>query len=914
MNHSYARLRDLFERCLDVPDGERAAWLEANVADIDQRIELELMLAADCHEGFLGRDVVSHIGQLGAHGVDDETDMNDAQGLAAGLVGRRFGPFELRHLLGMGGQGAVYLAERVGDDFHQTVAIKLLRRGIHEPQEHRRFRREREILANFEHPGVARLIDGGVSDDGVPYLAMEYVDGRPIDAWCEEHHLARDARLRLFSELCNVVSAAQRALIVHRDLKPSNVLVTGGGIKVLDFGIARLLDEGDSADRTHVPLMTPGYGAPEQATCGPITLSTDVYALGVLLRVLLTGENPSGDPRFVERSLPHDLAPELRWILGKACASEPERRYRDAAELDDDVRRFLGARPVLAHPPSRRYRLRKFMQRHRGSMLVTAAMMLGILASLGISLWQAKVAREQAQRAEAVRDFLLSIFEAAKIDLPKDARPTPDVLARAAAKKIESDTALKPDMRAEFLTSLGEIARKSDDFEGAVVFYDKALQALDSNGDVDSKQRLHVEIFRAWAFVTLGRPEETVKALQPRLAGLRAEQDANTVDALWAYAQAREDTGHVEEALALVREARVIAMRIFPMDTADSLSLSLAYGDALTSHGDIREAKDVLQSTIERWRAVGIPEQYDYMVAIANLGWLQRRLGDGASAERLTRDALEISHRINPGPGDQNALLLEHLGRLLAERGDYDEAEVQLQESAKMISGLFEPQHPFSIGALGAQGALAYERQRYAEAATVLQRSRELCDAAKLDGETRCITNLQMLADALLRLGRVDEAAVASARSIELRRKLVGETGPDYANALRATADVALARGDYKAALDGFDAALAIDARAGVDANLDVASILSARARAQLAQGQPGEALQSLDRAEAITARLAERNSGRRLRLLATRVATLSSLSRTDEAVALARKAIALEPVSAVLDPSEWQRLLVLAR
>ena len=274
MNHSYARLRDLFERCLDVPDGERAAWLEANIADIDQRIELELMLAADCHEGFLGKDVVSHIGRLGAHGVDDETDMDDAQGLAAGLVGRRFGPFELRHLLGMGGQGAVYLAERVGDDFHQTVAIKLLRRGIHEPQEHRRFRREREILANFEHPGVARLIDGGVSDDGVPYLAMEYVDGRPIDAWCEEHQLARDARLRLFSELCAVVSAAQRALIVHRDLKPSNVLVTGGGIKVLDFGIARLLDEGDSADRTHVPLMTPGYGAPEQATCGPITLST----------------------------------------------------------------------------------------------------------------------------------------------------------------------------------------------------------------------------------------------------------------------------------------------------------------------------------------------------------------------------------------------------------------------------------------------------------------------------------------------------------------------------------------------------------------------------------------------------------------------------------------------------------------
>jgi len=268
----------------------------------------------------------------------------------------------------------------------------------------------------------------------------------------------------------------------------------------------------------------------------------------------------------------------------------------------------------------------------------------------------------------------------------------------------------------------------------------------------------------------------------------------------------------------------------------------------------------------------------------------------------------------NPGPGDQNALLLEHLGRLLAERGDYAEAEVPLRESAGMIATLFAPDHPFSIGALGAQAALAYERQRYDEAAALLSRSAEACDAAELEGDTRCIANRQLLADTLLRLGRLDEAAVASSRSLDQRRKRVGESGPDYANALRTQASVLRARGDATSALAAFDAALAANLKAGVSANLDVANLHGERARTLLLLGKPEQALSSLDAAETIVQRLAAHNRGRRLRLLATRADALLALRRDTEATALAREAISLQDARGVLDSGEWEHMQTLAR
>ncbi|MEO6688212.1 MAG: serine/threonine-protein kinase, partial [Dokdonella sp.] len=761
MSQTFARLRALFDRCVDVPEGARLQWIEDNVPDMTQRIELGLMLAADSHEGgFLARDVVSHMGGLQADDTDDFQPEH--------LSGRRFGAFELGRLLGRGGQGAVYLAERVGDDFHQTAAVKLLRRGIHDADEHRRFRREREILARFEHPGIARLIDGGVSGDGVPYLVMEYVDGQPIDHWCDERKLDRDARLRLFARLCEVVSAAQRALIVHRDLKPSNVLVTAAGdIKVLDFGIARLLDENEGQTQTHTPLMTPGYGAPEQASGGTITLATDVYALGIMLRVLLTGEHPATGK---SPALPGDLAPELRWIVGKACAAETEQRYRDAAEFEDDILRFLDARPVRAHPPSRTYRMRKFVQRHRGSMLVTAAMLLGILASLGLSLWQAKIARQQAQRAEAARDFLLGVFEAAKEELPRDARPTPDVLVRVSAKKLDADTQLSPAMRAEFLGTLSTISYSSNDYEQAIAQADHALAVLAATGDIDSRAVLALHIKRANALVNIGKPEDADRILGEHIAAIRYVPDEVAVEGLAAYAAARVVVGHVDEARILARDSAAVAGTAYGYASPRALAATARYGDLLATAGFNRDAVEVLEPVLAQWRTSAIPPDYRLANSLQSLASANYLLGDATASERLQREALTLLRQIYTAPHEKIADALFSLGTPLMDANRDDEAEQVMQEAAGMYATLFGPMHPQNAGMLDGLGSLEMKRQHPEKAVEYLERATHICIEAKLEKNPDCARYWQNLSAAYVRSHRLADAEAANLRGLEMRR------------------------------------------------------------------------------------------------------------------------------------------------
>lgn len=907
MTASFHYLRTLFGQCADLPEGERARWLDQHVTDTDVRIELELMLAADrAQDGFLRHDVISHMGRF------NDADTHEFR--PEGLIGRRFGAFRLTQLIGRGGQGAVYLAQRADGDFAQTAAVKLLRRGIHDAGEHRRFQREREILARFEHAGVARLIDGGVSAEGVPFLVLEYVEGQPIDEWCESRGLGRDARLRLFLELCDVVAATQRALIVHRDIKPSNVLVTPAGrIKVLDFGIARLLDEDDTAHTT-VPMLSPGYGAPEQASGGPITFATDVHALGVLLRVLLTGEAPPLEPGEGARRLPPGIPAELRWMLGKSCAAEPQRRYRDAAEFGEDIARFLAARPVHAHPPSTWYHARKFFSRHRGGVLTATAVLLGLLASFSLALWQAKVAREQAQRATATRDFLLGLFEAAQEDLPRDARPTPDQLVKVATRKLQSETQLTPAARADFLAALGHVARFSNDPASALPLYDQALATLDAAGDSGSRDRLYIEVARAWTLIPLGRAAEAEQALRQRLPILRAVTDALGVDALWAYADAAGDLGRMDDYLEGLRQARELSAAVYAPDAVENLRLTGAYSLALSDAGRLRESHDVLEDMLRRWRDSGAPQQADYAIGLTNLGLLKRRLGDLEAAEALMRESLQLSLRIHDAAHPTVAASMQLLGRTLAERGKTEEAAPLLQRAQAALLQAHGEDHPLSIAVLTTLGALELERHDYPAAAEKLQRAADICSRSGRDGETRCLTNLQLLGDALRRQGRLDEAATASQRSLAGRRALAGAQSPDCAIPLRAVGDVALARGEPAAALAAYDEAQAIYAKAGMIDNLEIASLYTSRARALLQLGRGADALQAVEYAAAATQRLAPAHQGRRLRLLATRAAVLAALTRRDDAAAAAREALALEPQRGVLDRGEWEALQALAQ
>src|SRR6185312_8461430 len=432
-------LRDLFEEALKLPPDARARLLAEGCADPSMRAELERMLMADAEEGewLAAGDAASAAQTIG-----------ETEAVEPLPPGSRIGPFELLEVLGEGGSSTVFRGCRDVEGVRQFVAVKLLARGLYTAEARRRFHHEREALARLRHPGIARLIEGGVADNGLAYIALELVEGVPITTYVQEHALSERQRLALFLRVCRAVESAHRALIVHRDLKPSNVLVTTDGeMKLLDFGIAKLLDDTEDATRTRHQALTPAYAAPEQFTPGAITTATDVYALGVLLRELLTGErNASTDARTrtanaqaAAQARPkhlRNLRGDLANIVAKATAPEPERRYGSGGALAEDIERYLDCLPVRAHPPSRWYRTGWFVARHRGGVAVTAVLVLAILASLSIALWQAHVARQQAQRANAIRDFVVDLLRKTAPDVAASQRPDVPTLVYTAANAL----------------------------------------------------------------------------------------------------------------------------------------------------------------------------------------------------------------------------------------------------------------------------------------------------------------------------------------------------------------------------------------------------------------------------------------------------------------------------------------------
>jgi eukaryotic-like serine/threonine-protein kinase len=375
--------------------------------------------------------------------------------------GTRIGPYRILRELGHGGMGAVYLAERDDEHYRQQVAIKLIKPGLGGDVIRRRFRNEMQILADLSHPNIARLLDGGETVDGVPFLVMEYVEGQPIDDFCDEKQLSIEERLQLFSTVCAAVQYAHQHLVIHRDIKPGNILVTGEGLpKLVDFGIAKLLDQDRSdATATAMPFMTPDYASPEQVRGVAVSTATDIYSLGVVLYELLTGHRPyrlkSGVAHEVAKAICDDeprrpsttqkrLHADLDNIVLMAMRKEAERRYATAEQFAEDIRRHLSGLPVRARPATFSYRTGKFIRRHKFGVAAAALITLTLLIGIIATVWQARVARAERARAERrfeeVRQLANSfVFEVhdAVVNLP-GSTPARSLIVQRGLKYLDS--------------------------------------------------------------------------------------------------------------------------------------------------------------------------------------------------------------------------------------------------------------------------------------------------------------------------------------------------------------------------------------------------------------------------------------------------------------------------------------------
>ena len=515
----WLKVEELLNAALELEPGARRKLLdEAGARAPELRREVESLLA--CEEeagGFLDAPALSLSADFFADGDGAEA-----------RAGQTVGHYRIKREIGRGGMGVVYLAERADGEFEQQVALKVVRRSFADSDLARRFRRERQILATLNHPNIARLLDGGVSADGEPYIVMEYVEGARIDEHCERQELSVRARLELFLAVCRGLAYAHQHLVVHRDLKPSNILVTPDGVpKLLDFGIAKLLDPeqqrraGDEHTRTEMRAFTPDYAAPEQVSGAPVTTASDVYSLGVLLRDLLRGAHASANARAApgrwlsgsfgktvatKPSSGQDdaervgrtgrrsfAAAELENIVAMARREDPARRYGSVAQLAEDVRRHLDGLPVRAQKDSFTYRTGKFVLRNKAGVAAAALVALSLVGGFAVAVWQAGVARHQRDRAERrfadVRRLSNALlFDIApRIERLEGSTGARESLVRRALEYLDSlarESGEDPQLQGELAAAYEKVGdlqgmpRRANlgDFDGAVASYEKARQ------------------------------------------------------------------------------------------------------------------------------------------------------------------------------------------------------------------------------------------------------------------------------------------------------------------------------------------------------------------------------------------------------------------------------------------------------
>ena len=710
----WLRLGESFDALCELAPAERAHALAAvRVQDVALADSLERMLAADAEDqGML---------DLGVEVIAQNTEVDGGFDRSGQLMG----DFRLTERIGRGGMGEVYRAERMGDDYQQTVAIKLLRTGLVGADDARRFAQERRILARLEHPAIARLIDGGVSADGVPWLAMELVNGRPLTEAATVQKLSLDARLALLIEVCAAVDYAHRRLVVHRDLKPSNVLVDAQGrVRLLDFGIAKLLDE--DADQTltatGVRPMSPAYAAPEQILGEPISTATDVHALGLLLFELLTGrlpnrrggvqslqtlaqaldsgstERPSaGAQQSPDAPVPARLLEgDLDTIVCKALSREPERRYASATALAEDIERYRQRRPIAARPDTVRYRLAKFVRRHRSGVLAASLALIALIASLWIAIWQAGIAREQArlaqaqsehaqaqaQRALRIKDFLIAIFkEQEPLGRAGSQVKTPLNLIESGIVAAERDLNDDPLLRDEVLADLADIQVNLGDAAAADPLLASSLEfrrkqygpdhplvaaALASQiGSIFQKGRFSEAeplILEAIRILTLhfGADDARVTQMQNRMVRVLISQT------------------RLDESATLMREVvRKTEIELGPDNAELGLRMSnLAV--VLLQQNEYVESKEILQRAINILEAARGSEHASLIFPLSTLGDLERRVGNLDAALVIFQRMLEIT-RVQLGTDHMRyAVAVQRVGNLQRMLRRFDEAEQSL--------------------------------------------------------------------------------------------------------------------------------------------------------------------------------------------------------------------------------------------
>ena len=866
---------------------ERAAKIFQDAATIDPQTREQFVV--DCCDGDAG--LLREVRALLTAANESEAYFENLAGkvslgaLAADdpplPANKLIGPWRLLRRIGRGGMGAVYLAERADEQYEQQVALKILPTGLDTDQARARFVTERQILARLVHSNIARLLDGGVTDDGVPYFAMDYVEGLPIDQYCEVHGLDVRERLGLMLDVARAVRFAHRNLIIHRDLKPSNVLVAEGGkVRLLDFGVAKMLEPDPAGTKlTQVAQrpVTPAFASPEMLRGEPVDVTTDVYSIGVLLFELLTGKLPlSYDglslteiyDRAARRNPPpaSSINPRLHGdvdaIVAKALARLPEERYESVESLANDIRNYLDGLPIEAKAPSAVYRARKFVGRHRLGTAFAAFAVVALISIAGLAIQSAVTADRQARqilierdRAERIGDFITSIFRDADPYRNNDSAPLSAVdLLRQSEERLNSRDALEPSARFELFVTLGQSYTGLQDNASAIRVLEKAMQIAEKHGVTDLPTLADAHFWLSQAYGYVGRDDEALAVLdlaEGTVARLGSDRDGLRYQIPLQRAALFLHKGQFNDALSALREA---TSRLESEGKTSGLDMAMAQQMLAVTYRRLDRASDALQAArharnlfLEIYAAE--PRHPRVVDATMTYGRALVQVGNYVEGGEMIKRATELTIARFGAESMIAGHFLTSLAAAQTERGDLDEAvdnarrglAIFLQEKE---SGTLDHENRLRIlgNALLAQRRMLLAREYLAQAVDI---------AVQQDFATGRKHGRASLALALAYSGDFDRAEVILRDVIQATE---GEADSSRYQALRNLGTTYRLQGRSAEALPPLLQSIAendVPARAA-----DRASAMVEAALAYLAQGDPNAAQAQLESAEVIFANL----------------------------------------------------------
>lgn len=849
MNTSDSNIDSIVQQAQGLGPRERAAYLR-QACGADETLLSRVLLALHEHSA--------------SQAWDDLHDEGDPAAVAVEPIeGQRLGAYRILRRLGSGGMGDVYLAERADEEYHQQVAIKLVRAGAFTPQILGRLRTERQILARLQHPNIARLLDGGRAPDGTPYLVMEYIDGEPIDIHCDRRRLTLPQRIELVRTVCAAVHYAHQNLIVHRDLKPNNILITTSGeVKLLDFGIAKLLDTRHSAHTlavTHIDyrVMTPAHASPEQVRGDGITTASDIYVLGVLLFELLSGRKPfqlvgsrltdmeriicEQEPplpsAMVERSaqespeliddivtcrsttrsrLEKDLRDDLDNIVMMAMRKDPARRYHSAEQLSADLERHLQGQPVLATRDSWPYRTGKFVSRHRWAVIASAAAILLLTGFAIVTFVQARriaherdVVAAERSRAEQISSFLVELFELSDPSKSRGNQVTARELLDIGSRRVRVGLADQPETRATLLGTIGRVYSSLGLYGDSVSLLEEALKS-------------RVAIY-----------------------GPKHEQVA---EAMVAIGSALCEQGKLDECEHQLRGALAMQQELLGPTAVEIAPTLMEYAKLTLARGSIDIAERYYTESLDLYRRHGQERTTQAASVMNGLAGLYAYRGDYAKAEDLYRTALDIDRQTLGQDHPQVAMHVHDLAVQLQMQGKMADAEPLYIESTDMLKRILGPTHPHTLDALANYGRF------------------------------------------LRRKGDLDRAESVLHDVLVNDRIARGERHPFIGHDLVSLANVRLDRANYQGAEQDLKAALDIYKESLPPDHPYVASALSALGRAQLGEGHTAEAEATLRNALAMAEKSLESDSGPVMVVKGALGQALYAQRRAGEAVPLLRE------------------------